>query len=272
MARRTRIAALWLLLLPFALGATELSPWPSPVYEIQLRPSVILQSFPRISTATGNLKRHSFNQMYRLSLSVADRYSFGYEIEGGIAHTTLRDCACDDLRLTGRYFALNDVSAQDPFSLSVGVTVAGVNGIALRDYNLLHHGHVEGEVHLAVGQECPIFDTWCWRWWQMVGLGAGDIGKGWVRTKTVVERSYCECHRLYAIAETRIGLGNQKLLLQPFNGYGPIRYRLADLGAGYSYAGEDFSLTAQYQYRVYGRYVPIQAHTVTLTILYPFGL
>ena len=107
---------------------------------------------------------------------MADRYDFAYEIEGGIAHTALRDCELDDLRLTGRYFVLNDVAGLDPLSLSFGLTVAGVNGLALRDYNLLHHGHIECEAHLAVGQEFSTFDTWCWRWWQGVGLGTGDIG------------------------------------------------------------------------------------------------
>ncbi len=272
MALRTRIAA-WLLTLPLALAATEWSPWPSRVYEIQLQPSVVLQSFPRINTSTGDLKHHSFNQLYRLSVSLAAHNGLACEIEGGIAHTSLRDCEADDLRITGRYFIFNDITAQDPFSLSAGITIAGVNGIALRDYNLLHHGHLEYEAHLSVGKECPMFDTWCWRWWQNLGIGVGDIGSAYLRTKTIVERNYCECHRLYAIAETRIGFGNHKLdLNQPFDGYGPIRYRFIDIGGGYSYKHEDFMLTAQYEYRAYGRYVPIQAHTVTLTLLYPFGL
>lgn len=272
MALRTRIAC-WLLALPLALSATEWSPWPSAIYEIQLRSSVILQTYPRLSTSTGNLKRHSFNQLYRLSTSLADRYGFAYEIEGGFAHTSRRTCELDDLRITGRYFLFSDISAEDPFSLSAGVTVAGVNGVALRDYNLMHHGHMEYEFHLSVGQECPMFDTWSWRWWQNIGIGSADIGKPWLRTKTIVERNYSDCHRLYAIAETRIGLGNHKLdIQQPFDGYGTIRYRFIDLGAGYSFTYEDITLTAQYQYRVYGKYVPIQAHTATLTVLYPFGL
>ncbi len=270
MALRTGIVCcLWAASL--TLAATEWEPWPSPVYEIQVRPSVVVQTFPSIDTSAGCLKLHSFNQLYRLSVSTTGREFFAYELEGGIAHTTLRKCELDDLRLTGRCFLLNDVSALDPLSLSVGLTVAGVNGVALRDFNLMHHGHMEYEAHLSAGREQTVFDTWCWRWWQAVGIGAGDIGKPWIRSKTIVERRYAKCHCFHAIAEIRLGLGNEPLdLSQPFDGYGPIRYRLVDIGGGYSYHNQDVTLTTQYQYRVYGRYVPIQAHTLSLNVFYVF--
>ncbi len=272
MISRSFIAVIICSLFAFQLQATELKPWSRSLYSIDLRGSCLLQQFDKLDTKCATLNRSELDGFYNFSaLGVLEDSTV--ELEFLASNTCDRGFNTNALRLTGRYFWLNDV-VDDPVSLVTGLTVSKIFVSSRHNVSLFDHGGIACEAHISIGKENSCEEFWTSRAWGVLGLGVADVGSPWLRANLVWERNWWEIHQLRVFADSIWGFGHDRLRICPsFHGYGSVNYQAIDVGVRYGYRlCNDALLSVSYAYRVYGRNCPVNVNLVQFEICYPFGL
>jgi len=264
---------LLLLFLPLFGMATELKPWFGNDYEVELRATLLQQTYNKVEVPDSKSFKHSENDGF-MTLSAA--YPFGRycgEFEATGALTRHQRCGWDNFRLTGRYQWLNETEG-DPFSIVTGLTFTEPYSRALHDISSFHHGHIEGEAHLSFGKKYgyPTTNQYRFRWWNVVGFGISDVGSPWVRGDAACEYNHEETHQLRTFINTLWGMGKNNIREHHFKGYGKIRHKSVDVGIRYGYTTECWgTLSIQYARRVFAYNFPENANLVSLEYYLPFG-
>lgn len=255
-----------------ALNATELKPWVGPQYSAEFNASCLLQQFRRIDNHCGSRKRPELDSFYNFGAHAVSSENTTLELELSLLNTRQRAIGLEALRLTGRYFLLNDIVG-DPVSFAAGLTVSKIFQDARRNIATFSHGGVACEMHLALGKEYSCEQFWISRFWGVLGLGIADVGSPWLRANLVWERNWWEIHQLRFFADSIWGFGGNDLTLHPFHGYGSIKYQAIDVGVRYGFRfANNALLTIAYAKRVYGRNCPLYTNFLKLELCYPFSL
>jgi hypothetical protein len=254
------------------MDATEWKPWHPPIYSVDLTGSCLFQQFNKLNTACGDVRRSELDAFYNVSVLGVPRDDVTAEIELLASSTRYRNPAVNALRLTGTYFWFNDIVA-DPVSLATGITFSKIFQASRRNVALFDHGGMACEAYVSIGKEISCEQFWTSRAWGVFGVGIADVGSPWVRANLVWERNWWEIHQLKIFAESIWGMGNKRLHLHPFHGYGSVNYQAVDVGVryGFRFANNAF-LSFAYAYRVYGRNCPIDTNLIKLEFCYPITL
>lgn len=260
-------------LLSISLEATHLKPWHGMIYDIHMNGSCLLQEFQKIDTGSGIVKRTEFDAFYELSTLMVVKEEVTAEIELSALNSRHPVFGLQSLRLTGRYFWLNDIVA-DPVSLTTGLTLFKIFAAARRNIATFDHGGIGCEGHVSIGKElssCEEF--WLSRIWGVLGLGISDIGYPSIRLDFSWERNWWERHQLEVFVKSIWGLGNKNLYLHSFKGYGSVNYHAIDIGLNYRFRLNNNALfKLDYAFRAYGHNCPIEVNTLLLEVEYPFKL
>lgn len=259
--------------LSFRLIATELQPWSGTQYDLDVRAASLLQQFQRLDAARGTVKRPEVDGFYYLSAHFVAKENVTAEVELSALDSRHRLFGLDALRLTGRYFWLNDVVG-DSISLVTGLTVSKIFEAARANIATFDHGGIACEGHAAIGKELSCEQFWTSRAWGVFAVGIADAGWPWLRASLVWERNWWELHQLKIFAEGIRGFGNRRLHLHPsFQGYGAIHFQAIDVGMRYSFRMENNTLLSiSYAYRVFGSNCPLNANFLKLEVCYPWSL
>lgn len=253
--------------------ATEFSPWLGKDYEVETRAECLYQSYRFVDCNHGRCQLRSNDFFYNFSASFCGS-DYSAELETTFANTHQQRPACDNIRLTGRYRLFNDITDEEAFTVTPGITLIQAFNHSVDDISSFHHGKLEGELHLAIGKEIPMQQFWRSHTWVVVGIGCADQGSPWVRGNFYYERNWWDRHQVRWSLHTLWGLGHNNLeTVKHFRGYGSIRHQSIDLGVRYNYlfdCGVTFGL--QYARRLYARNFPEQVNLVTANIFYPFGI
>lgn len=253
------------------VDATELMPWHGQIYSVDFNGSLLFQDYSQLDTRCGS-RRPEFDGFYNLSALGVLREETTAEIELLVSDTRYRGFGLNALRLTGRYFWLNDIVG-DPVSLVTGFTASKIFQASRRNVAIFDHGGIAGEAHVAIGKENSCEQFWINRAWAVLGLGVADVGSPWLRANLVFERNWWNIHQLKIFADTIWGFGGKQLRIHPFRGYGSVNYQAIDVGLRYGFIlPNNTFLGIAYARRVYGRNCPIHVNLVKFEINYPIQL
>lgn len=267
-----RAAVIICSVLAATISATELKPWIGSQYSTEFNANCLLQQFRKIDAHCGSRKRPEFDSFYNFGAHVVSSENTTLELEFSLLNTRQRAFGLDSLRLTGRYFLLNDIVG-DPISLAAGITFSKIFQDARRNIATFNHGGIACEAHIAAGKEYSCEQFWMTRIWGILGAGIADVGSPWLRANIVWERNWWEIHQLRVFADSIWGFGGNNLTLHHFKGYGSINYQAIDVGMRYGYRfANNALLSLAYAKRVYGRNCPLYANLLKLELCYPFSL
>lgn len=259
-------------LIPVWLSATDLKPWLDPDFQIIGRATALFQFYPYIKTPHRHIRRNEGDGFYTLSGSVA-ACNYSGEVELTVADTHQQHLDVDNIRLTGRYLAMDDILG-DPVSLTVGASVIQAFRHSLFDISSFHHAQIAVEGHIAFGQECSCYELWTSRWWSVFRCGGGDTGALWMSGFCAWEKNWDNEHELRLFAESLYGFGGRNIRsYEHFRGYGGIKHRSLDVGVRYTRLfayGE--ALSIQYSFRPYAYNFPACASLLEIKLFYPFGI
>lgn len=254
------------------VNATELEPWHGPAYTVDVRGTGLFQGFKRLDARCGPVKRPEFDAFYNLSGLAVCKAEATAEIELLASSTRYRGFGLNALRLTGRYFLLNDVVG-DPVSLAAGVTASKIFRASRRNVAIFDHGGIAAEAHVSIGKEFSCEQFWTNRIWTVLGVGIADVGSPWLRANIVWEKNWWNIHQIKVFADTIWGFGGKRLRLHRFHGYGPVNYQAIDVGLRYGFIlPNNIFLGIAYAHRVYGKNCPIHVNLAKLEINYPLQL
>lgn len=260
------------LLTSLTAQATELAPWYPRNLELQPKLTYLFQGYNSVRKGYHTEPFHSYNKFLTGSLGAALLCNLAAEIETTVARTRGKGLHFDNLRMTVRYQLLDDVVG-DPLSVVVGLTGTQVFHRARHDVGSLHHGGIEGALHLAFGKECSCEEFWMNRVWGLVGVGCGDIGSAWLFGHLAAEKNCFDRHQVGVFLDWIAGLGHRTLHPHHFGGYGPVAHRSIDLGLEYKFRLEcDGIITLAFAHRIFARNYPNNANSYVVSFLYPFGL
>lgn len=274
---RCKLLALALVCLFFSastLWSTQYSPWFGNVLELETRAKCTANAYRSISTGHGTKKRSSCDTFFELGAALPYRENLSFELEAVAAHTSYNGFGMDSILFTARYRWMNDITAEDPFSLTGGITASQVFKPGLRNLSAFYHGGIQGEAHLAIGKECSCMQFWMSRLWGVVGFGVADLGSPWIRANATWENNWWNNHQTQIFARTLWGLGHDSLnLCETFHGYGPINHQSIDFGLGYTYLFNcGATLSFEYAYRLYGWNCPKKVNIASIQLFYPLNL
>lgn len=267
-----KIFLLFFLLAVLQAEATNFQPWLGNIYEFELRPSVMYQNYSHLSSGSHSNK-YSSNDFF-LNGSVANALeTWGVELEATGAWTRKQNGDLDQLKLTGRYIWSDDI-AGDALSVATGLSYTQAFTDSLKDVSSFHHGRCEGELFVSIGKEYSLDACWNSRWWSILGIGSSVArGSPWIRFNIAYEKCWQDKHEMRAFVHSLWGLGEKRLHLSHFEGYGSVQHQSIDLGLRYTCLIDFFgSASLQYSYRVHARNFPESAHQILAEVLYTFGL
>lgn len=248
-----------------------MQPWyPEKSLEIQARADYLFQAFDTVQSSHGDFSYRAQDSFLDLSLLGALE-GWGAEVEVVISDTKQHSLYPDSFWLTGRYQIRND-TVGDPVSVIAGITAIVPTAAGLDDLSSFHHGHFEGEIHLAVGKETVCYDWWTSRYWAAGALGCAlDEGSPWFRACFNYETNWDRTYFLHAFVKTLWGFGGNAIHRPHFDGYGSIAHQSVDLGARLSYLTEsNLTISLGYAYRVYAYNFPEHANLVSFNLLSAF--
>lgn len=247
------------LCLPVFISATDLSPWTG--YDVELHPRVtpVVQKYP---SHTNVLMGFGIEGSY-------DVWQVDFEVN--VARTHKRELSLDDVRLTARYQLLNDILG-DPVTLTAGLTLINTTRQTLHDPDLFHKGLVEGELHVAIGQEISCQEYWTTRVWGAGLLGIANRGFPWVRLIGAWEKNWWNQNELGVFADFLCGFGNKSFHPHHFHGYGSVHHQSLDVGVSYKIYWDCDVITLGYSYRVFANNYPKNVSTFLLNLMIPIGL
>lgn len=264
---------LLLLFFPIWLGSVEYKPWFGQPFELETRSSYVLQTFRSLKTSCGKRHYPSADSFYTLDILLPLMSEWDVEWEVTMLDTRRHPLNLDDMSLTVRTLWLSDVIG-DSFSLSTGATLAKVFKAGRHDIGTFHHGGgLEAEAHIAMGKECSWMQFWLSRYWGVLAVGTADVGSPWIKSRAAWELHWSFNDVFSVYLHTLWGLGGQRLCLENFHGYGPIRHQSIDAGIMVEHLF-DFSgkIKAEYARRVHARNCPKEANLLFVTFIYPLGL
>lgn len=263
---------LLLICLFSSLHATDLKPWFGKEYETELRASLLYQNYDSIASSFFNVYGHANDAFLNVSAAYPFRRYCG-EFEATVARTHHQNYRWDSFRFTGRFQALDDREG-DCVSLVGGLTFIQAFSRALHDISSFHHGHFEGLFTLSAGKKYGFtrYHDYLYRWWNVFGIGNGDVGVPWTMDYFAFEYIFWDCHHLRCFTEILWGTGSESIFGNCFDGYGFIKHRSVDVGFRYEY---DFwclgRLSVQYARRLYALNFPKNANLVLIEFYIPFG-
>lgn len=273
--QKIKLLTLSLLLLPCIVLGIDYKPWYPTLGEVQAKADYLFQYYRKVDGSHGGVHRVSYDSFLNASAGVS---VLNYYVEADLllAHTRHQHFDVDSYLLEGRYQLMNDVTAEDCYSVIVGATLGKTTQTALHDFSSFHHARFESELHVSIGKEFSFKEYWLSRWWGVFCLGLGDSGSPWLRFNLNWEQNCWERHKWGLFMNTLYGLGGENISkYKKFEGYGPIAHRSIDLGSSYSYLFEFCNTNAEislsYAFRVYAKNFPEYANLFTISILYPFG-
>lgn len=252
-------------------GATDYSPWIGNSLELQGEAGYLYQRFKEVDSGDGDIKEESNGNLLFAGLKVAYQDISG-EIELFLAKTDEMSFGFSHARETFRYQPYDELNC-DPVSLVFGVSLAEALSHSLKDFTFIHHGHFEAFFFGSIGKELTTsFTRWCSRVYATAGIGFADIGSPWIDASAFYEKRWVEGHLAGAGASFGMGFGKENLCLHHFDGYGPVRYREANLKAYYIYdIDRCHALKALVDVRVYADNCP-RAASFSIAYLATFGL
>lgn len=253
------------------IEATDRTPWLGNLFEFQWDNQLRTQNYRSIASGGHLIHDTSSDFFYTMGLSNVI-FDYGIELEGTFAWTGHQKGDLDQFKITGRHVLLDDV-AGDPISFAIGVSLIKACWHSLKDKSSFHHGLGEAELFVSFGKEHSFRDSWCHRWWGVLGMGIAERGSPWFRGQVNYEVRFKEHHEFKVFVDLLGGLGRKQLHKHDFKGYGPIAHQSVDLGGRYAYLFENEGvLSVAYAFRVYARNFPAYAHNVCIEYIYPFGL
>lgn len=258
---------------PLFCGATDLKPWFGNDHEVELRVTCMQQKYHQVAVPYSHSFQRSENDGF---LTLSAEYPFGRycgEFEATGALTRYQKRGWDNFRITGRYQWLTELE-EDAFTLTTGLTLTEPYSRALHDISSFHHGHIEGEAHLAFGKKYgyPLTNAYTFRWWNVLGFGISDIGSPWVRGDAACEYNYEDAHQFRAFINTLWGMGKNNIRQHHFKGYGKIKHKSVDLGIRYGYTIDCYgTFSIQYARRVFAYNFPENTNQFSVEYYLPFG-
>lgn len=266
------------------ISAREWQPWFGNSFEIELYSSYLYQNYSAIQSPDGSC-RHSSNDFFAAfgaetdidgslisALELPDVGSVGLSFEILLAATSYRSFGFDSALLTLRNLWMDD-SIGDSVSLATGFTLIQACQESLHDPSSFHHGKIEGELYIAIGQQSLSLSTWTSRWSAAAAIGCADVGSPWLRAN--IDSGYLFCDQQNSIcifANTLWGLGSKNFHCFSFKGYGPIRHQSIDIGLRYNHDFDIWgTLALEYSYRPFARNFPAHANRLLLAYTYPFS-
>jgi hypothetical protein len=262
----------FLICLSSIIHATDLKPWFGKEYEVELRASILYQNYDSIASPRFN----TFDSANDAFLNASAAYPFRRycgEFEATVARTHHQNYRWDNFRFTGRFQPLDDREG-DCISLVAGLTFIQAFSRALHDVSSFHHGHFEGLFTISAGKKYGFttYHDYLYRIWNVLGVGAGDVGVPWVMDYFAFEYIYNDFHHLRCFTDILWGTGSQNIVRHCFDGYGFIKHRSVDVGFRYSYdVGRCGTLSLQYARRLYAWNFPKNANLFFLEFYLPFG-
>lgn len=198
---------------------------------------------------------------------------YSIELEVNTAGTTMNSYGWNDAVATGRYQLMNDISGEDRFSATAGLSVSRARSKFVHDISTFHHGKWEYFLHGAIGKEQPCGATWKQRAWGLCGLGWANKGSVWMAAHAEYERNACDQYWYGIFLTGLFGFGDQVLDIDHFIGYGPINHHSVDLGGHFTYSfWENGRIQLRYSFRIWAENFPAYVNLATIEFHYPFGL
>lgn len=255
-----------------AVVALDFSPWFGRIYEFYPEVACRAQSYQRLETADGCVRLPSRDLFLDFSLEISPGQRWSAAAVLSTARTRHRSYGLNAATLIARYQLLDDVIG-DPVSVVVGLAASQTFYQARRDLSVFNHGGPSGEVHLSFGREWSSAAIWTQRLWGLAAVGIADVGAPWWRFVAAAEANYCDCYRGALFLNVIQGLGNRRLEVAHFHGYGSLHYIAVDLAIRLQWYWEDGSyLSFGYAYRPFARNAPCHVSQIALAYTYPFGL
>lgn len=261
--------SIWVIMstLSFQLDAVDYKPWVGEMLEFEWRNEFFYQTYPSVSIGSHH-KKHSSDDLFLTTSLSSSFMEFGVELEATQASTHRQRGGIDHLRGTVRYVWLDDV-AGDPISLTSGVSFIQSFVPSLQDISSFHHGRSETELFVSLGKETPCGEVWLRRWWGVIGAGLAERGSPWLRFNLGYDFRSDNHQEWRLFCHTLWGLGERKLNVHHFSGYGSIQHQSVDLGLRYTFLIDFFgSISFQYSHRIYARNFPAQTSLFMLEWLY----
>lgn len=263
--------SIFCLFLPALGTCVDYKPWLGEMLEFEWRNSVFYQTYPEVASGSHFKKKSSDDYFLNTSLSTS-YMEYGLELEATEAWTKRQSGDIDNLKATLRYVWLDDI-AGDPISLTSGLSFTQSFVPSLHDISSFHHGRREFELFLSLGKEKACGEVWVRRWWTVLGCGIAERGSPWLRLNAAYDVRASERQEWRLFCNTLWGLGEHRLHVHHFDGYGSIEHRSIDLGVRFTYLIDYFgSLSFQYSNRVYARNFPARTSVFMVELLYLFGL
>ncbi len=255
------------------MGASYEAPWLGNPYEFEGDLEGALAYYHTINTSSGKLSYKDYQKLARCSLECS-LTEWQFILEASAAQTKKENfnLTCGSFLL--RYNVLNDVDGSSPVSLIVGFRGDFPKAQAIQDPGLLYSYYSQGEMQLSVGKEWIQGPYWQWRLWLLGALGSGTRYSPWLKGKIGLERNFHDLHRIGCYLLGQEGFGQSSFPgINTFVSYGPVAYRLSDIGFHYRYTfcyvG---SLAIEYTMRLAARQCPANRQVIALTLNIPFSM
>lgn len=253
-------------------SATDLKPWLSDSLVPYLDTTVGLYTFDDVRVG-GEEVLFPENAYFA---RVGTRFSFepyGAEVEFGTLGTTIHSWGMEDIRVTGRYQLANDISGDNSYAATVGLSLSYARDRLVEDVAAFHHGPWEALLHLSVGKEFGCGITWTSRVWSVLSFGFANHGSPWFYGKIAAERDWQERVRLGIFTEGLFGMGDHTLDPFIFTGYGPIQHRSIAAGVSGAYSACSLGwIIGEYSFIPWSYNFPVYGHRVLVRWEYPFNL
>lgn len=264
---KSLVKSLWIYCILFfcQLHATDYLPWAGPTLEFIWKEDFRYQHY--------DYKKISSDDLF-LNLSLSNAYQdIDVELEITQARTNKQHGTPDQLKITGRKVFLDDV-LDDFATVTAGISLIQAFRPSVDDRSSFHHGYNEAEFFISIGKELTFSDNWESRAWGVVGIGTAiDRGSPWFHFESAYEKRFRDKHEFHLGFTSLIGLGNNRLKLHHFHGYGPVAHRSVDLNVKYTYLIDYFGhASLAFDQRVYAHNFPTYARSITLELMYSFGL
>lgn len=244
-------------------------PWLTPNLVIVSETKYAFRTFGSVQTGHGTKKYSADDSFFNQSFTISALNKYSLELDTIFSQTARHTFALDSMHLYGRYLIWDDIAGDDPFTLTAGLRIGQIFGLARRDISVFHHKGIEFEVNGSIGKEWDCHEFWRTRVWGMLGCGVADEGSPWLRVHGEYAKNYLDAHTCRVYFLSLYGLGGDSLNKCHFSGYGPIKHRSIDLGVGYSYAFDtERSLDFCYQYRVYVKNGPRHVNSFQVMFVY----
>ena len=268
-----KIAAL-LCTLSTCLSALDTKPWLGPVYGLELETGFSYSWFSKVEGASVQPNSTIHNRNIFADLSFTPIETIDVQIEGEFGRTDTINWSLRSGALQVRKWLLDDISGEDPVSLTCGVNVRGVPDHFLKSVTTPYASEFNAELTASIGKELSCGPYWFARTWGFLSVGQGNRGYPWTRALLVGQYNLCDIHRFTLFTESAIGYGpKQHVDVNHFRGWGKYQHQSIDIGASYGIRlGVWGILTATYAYRPFAHNYPENMNFCMISYSLPFSV